>query len=259
MHLYALHPVILTHSHTYKEKICSRCLMIIWVAWGSQYGAVLVGLPLEVSWRVCGAQIRLIDAHLLRSINRYESATYLQSSVCDCVHCILLALLYVLRKTPPHSNIHTQTHTHSPWLRWNDFQMKMTRQELVDFSFLITRSFHVLLNFVFSSHHSCVLHCSQVISFYITLFLWLLYFISVQDTFNLHILKGLTHTYEKSISVHYVQTNNLQMADLSLHAVRYVWYSKQPQHQCVWWTVSNWSAEYLTAFWDKKRGILYFM
>lgn len=194
MHLYALLPVSLTH--TYKEKICSRCLMIIWVAWGSQCGAVLVGLPLEGSWRVCGAQIRLIDAHLLWSINRYESATYLQSSVCGCVYCILLALLYVLRKTHTHTqntHTHTQTLAKVEWLS--------NENDEAEVGSLITGSFHFTSNF-FSSHliTTVFLHYSHIITFCMTVFPWLLYYVSLQSAFNLDLKGANTYILRKCLA-----------------------------------------------------------
>lgn len=106
-------------THIYKQKICSRCLTIMRVAWGSRCGKVLVGLPLGVSWKVCGAQIRLIYPHLVWSINRYKCHISTKHTVCDCVYCILLTLHHVLRKTHLHTNAHHNKHTKSlPKIGW---------------------------------------------------------------------------------------------------------------------------------------------
>lgn len=119
-----------------------------------------------------------------------------------------LAMLCVLRKT------NTHTHTVSPWLKWNDFQMEMTRQSCrpsVQSSqevFLFTSDFSIL------THRTCVSHYSQgrSVSLRMSLFPMLMIYLSAQK-------EPRCLNRALCIAARYVQTANLQIEGFCSPAV----------------------------------------
>lgn len=143
----------LSHAHTYKGKICSRCLKIIRVAWGPQCGTVLVGLPLEVSWWVCGAQIRLIDS----LINKQIWVPHLFKAQCGTVSTVSFSHCFMCYAKHAHTRTNTTTHEDMVFV-WGGGTSNETAKARVGciYSLLEVLLFHLLITVLRYSQFICL-------------------------------------------------------------------------------------------------------